>query len=207
MGQLERYIHDAADETPLLIKLALIHYQFETIHPFPDGNGRVGRLLLPLLLCERREMTQPLLYLSTFFERHYDEYIDRMFDVSRAGLWEPWIEFFLKGVEEACQDAIGRAGTIRDLHEKYRARIQRARASALLARIVDGLFEVPAVTIPYIQQRLSISYNSAKKHVAKLVEYQILQPSSDENDRPKFFFANEIIHALGGHAEKSKASQ
>ena len=97
MSNLEKYINALDDSLPTLIHLALIHYQFEAIHPFPDGNGRVGRLLIPLILCERKEISEPLLYLSTYFEKHYDEYIDHMLTVSQLGLWESWIEFFLLG--------------------------------------------------------------------------------------------------------------
>ena len=102
MADLEKYLNSDDQTIPPLIKLALVHYQFETIHPFPDGNGRVGRLLIPLILCERKEISQPLLYLSPYFEKNYDEYIDKMLAVSRVGAWEDWIEFFLVGVEETC---------------------------------------------------------------------------------------------------------
>ncbi len=97
LSDLEKYIHDQSDDLPLLIKLALIHYQFETIHPFPDGNGRVGRLIIPLVLCEQKAMSQPLLYLSAYFEKNYDQYIDAMYEISRTGAWENWIIFFLNG--------------------------------------------------------------------------------------------------------------
>ena len=141
MSDLEKaYINTLDGSLPLLIQLALIHYQFEAIHPFPDGNGRVGRLLLPLILVERKEISQPLLYLSTYFEKNYDEYIDRMLAVSQHGLWTGWIEFFLNGVEEACKDAISRAQTLLDLQQHYRQKIQRARSSALLGQLIKPIY-------------------------------------------------------------------
>jgi len=94
LDELEKFIHRADDGLPLLVKLALIHYQFEAIHPFADGNGRIGRLMIPLILCEQKAMSQPLLYLSIHFEKHYNEYIDSLFNVSKSGAWEEWIVFF-----------------------------------------------------------------------------------------------------------------
>jgi Fic family protein len=195
MSDLESYINSESDELPLLIRLALIHYQFEAIHPFPDGNGRVGRLLLPLILCARKETLQPLLYLSTYFERHYDAYIDHMLAVSQSGLWTPWIEFFLIGVEEACKDAVQKAQLLLDLHASYRARVQRARSSALLGQLVDLLFERPAITVPLAAERLGISYNAAKNNIRRLMDYKILRASAAEV-RPKYFVAEDIMNVL-----------
>jgi Fic family protein len=195
MSDLEKYINKLDDSLPTLIHLALIHYQFEAIHPFPDGNGRVGRLLIPLILCERKEISQPLLYLSTYFEKHYDEYIDNLLAVSQFGLWGRWIEFFLSGVEEACKDAITRAQTLLDLQQTYRQKIQRARSSALLGRLIDSLFEHPAISVPYTAEKLEISYNAAKHNIEVLIEHQILRPSSADT-RPKYFVASEIVSVM-----------
>jgi len=195
MSDLEKYIHLDDPELPLLIRLALIHYQFETIHPFPDGNGRVGRLLIPLILCARKEISQPLLYLSPYFEKHYDEYIDRMLSVSTHGLWGSWIAFFLDAVEESCREAIEKAQALQDLQEQCRDKVQRARSSALLGRLIDLLFEHPAITIPYAAGRLNITYNAAKNNIERLVEDGILRPGSDEV-RPKVFFADAVIETL-----------
>jgi Fic family protein len=195
MSNLEKYIHQDDDEVPLLIRLALIHYQFETIHPFPDGNGRVGRLLIPLILCARKEISQPLLYLSSFFERNYDDYVDHMLTVSTHGLWERWISFFLTAVEESCKEAIERARALQDLQERYRERVQRARSSALLGRLIDLLFEHPAITTRYAADRLKVTYNAAKNNIEHLVGDGILRAGSDEG-RPKLFFADAIIEIL-----------
>lgn len=194
MSDLEKYINSESD-LPSLIKLALVHYQFESIHPFPDGNGRVGRLLLPLILCARKETPQPLLYLSSFFEKNYDEYIDGMLAVSQMGLWTRWIEFFLRGVDEACREAIHKAQTLQDLHVTYREKIQKARSSALLGRIVDLLFAHPAVTVPYVAGQLGITYNAAKNNIDRLVGHKIVVPSAGEH-RPKYFYSSAIMEIL-----------
>lgn len=192
LDDLEQYIHQRDDELPLIVRLALIHYQFETIHPFPDGNGRVGRLLIPLILCERKELSQPLLYLSTYFEKHYTAYVDAMYDVSRIGAWDKWIAFFLEGVESCCYDAIAKAHALQDLYRNYHARVQKVRSSALLGRIIDNLFAIPVTTTPHMVELLGISYNSAKKNIQRLVDAGILYPQP-ENERPKWFYANEIM--------------
>jgi cell filamentation protein, protein adenylyltransferase len=196
MSALEKYINGKDEEIPTLIQLALIHYQFEAIHPFPDGNGRVGRLLIPLILCERKEISQPLLYMSSYFEKNYEDYIDRMLAISKMGLWTSWISFFLEGIEETCKDAITRAQSLQTLQKSYYGKIQRARSSALLGQLIDLLFEHPAITVPYAAERLQISYNAAKNNISRLVEAKILRPSGGEG-RPMVFVAPDIVHTIG----------
>jgi len=193
LDDLEKYIHDGTDNIPLLVKLALIHYQFETIHPFPDGNGRVGRLLIPLMLCERQALSQPLLYLSSFFEKNYDKYIDLLYEVSRSGAWEAWISFFLEGVEVTSKSAIRKSWALQDLHRQYLSKIQAARSSALLGKLLSSLFGIPAITIPYAMAELGITYNSAKNNIQKLVQLQIVRPSDNLVGRPRWFMAYEIL--------------
>ncbi|MBI3704786.1 MAG: Fic family protein [Rhizobiales bacterium] len=195
MSALEKYINNTKSELPTLIQLALIHYQFEAIHPFPDGNGRVGRLLIPLILCARKEISQPLLYLSSYFESHYNAYIDHMLTISQKGHWERWIEFFLVGIEETCNDAIARAQALQSLQNNYYEKIQRARSSALLGRLIDLLFEHPAISIPYAANRLTISYNAAKNNIAHLIDAKILKPSSGDQ-RPMVFVADEVVKTI-----------
>ncbi len=195
MGELEKFINnDDISSIPLIIKLALIHYQFEAIHPFPDGNGRVGRLLIPLMLCEKKEMSQPLLYLSSYFEANYENYIDKMLGVSKSAAWADWIEFFLIGIEATCNDAIGKAQKLQDMQISYRTKIQQARTSALLGTIIDGLFEQPVVTIPHLSGRLKITYNSSKKHISRLVTMGVLKEVPV--GRPKTWIANEIVNII-----------
>ncbi|HEY4443375.1 MAG TPA: Fic family protein [Steroidobacteraceae bacterium] len=190
MDDLEKYIHSNAS-VPLLVQLALIHYQFEAIHPFPDGNGRVGRLLIPLILCEKKALTQPLLYLSTFFEKHYDKYIDLMLNVSKKGEWEKWIEFFLQGVASSANNAIKKSTRLQELHKEFMGKVRSARASALLAKLVDELFDVPATTVPHAMRDLNISYNSAKNNLKKLKDLGIIKEGPDL--RPQWYFSEQIM--------------
>ena len=196
MSALEKYINTKDEEIPTLIQLALIHYQFEAIHPFPDGNGRVGRLLIPLILYERKEISQPLLYMSSYFEKNYEDYIDHMLAISKMGLWTSWISFFLEGIEETCKDAITRAQSLQTLQKNYYGKIQRARSSALLGQLIELLFEHPAITVPYAAERLQISYNAAKNNINRLVEAQILR-SSRGDSRPMVFVAADIVNTIG----------
>lgn len=196
MSDLEKYINAMdEDDLPILVHLALIHYQFESIHPFPDGNGRVGRLLIPLILCEKKYMSQPLFYISSYFEKNYGDYIDKMLNVSKANKWEKWIRFFLKAVTESAQEAITKAKKLQDLQREYHCRIQQARSSALLGRVIDHLFEHPAITIPYAAEMLGISYNAAKGNVDRLVQRQVLKESVSYH-YPKAYIAEEIIHIV-----------
>ena len=195
MSSLERYINDMDIRLPLLVNLALIHYQFETVHPFPDGNGRVGRLLIPLILCERKAMSQPLLYVSPFFEKNYDEYVDCMLKVSKANQWSEWIRFFLRGVEESASEAMDKAKKLQDLRRAYHERIQQARSSVLLGRIIDKLFEHPALSVPYTADILQISYNAAKNNVERLIAHNILA-EAEYYHFPKAFVAREIISIM-----------
>lgn len=194
MSDLEKYINDETSTLPLVIKMALVHYQFETIHPFPDGNGRVGRLLMPLMLCASRQLSQPLLYLSSFLEQNYEKYIGKMLRVSTDGEWEAWIDFFLFGIETVAKDAVQKAQALQDLQARYLGMIQQARSSALLAKIIGFLFENPATAIPSLSHRLSISYNASKNNVAKLKQHGILKESTV--GRPRIWFAEEIIDII-----------
>ena len=202
LSELENYINQPEDDVPLIIKSAYIHYQFEAIHPYPDGNGRIGRLLIPLLLYSRGELSHLMLYLSTFFEKNYDKYIESMYEVSRTGAWEVWVEFFLEGIEVTCRDAIKKARALQELHKDYRERVQEARSSALLAKLIDDLFISPATTIPYAMKTLDISYNSAKGNIKRLKDLGIVYEQPHWR-RPKWYFADKIIETVYGMPAKS----
>jgi Fic family protein len=196
LADLESFIHDGqAMRLPPLIYLAMIHYQFEAIHPFPDGNGRVGRLLIPLILCEKDVLPQPLLYLSPFFERNRDEYIDTLYSVSATGDWDGWFSYFLRGVIEQCQDTINRIRDLQDIHGLYRQRLQRARASALTTRLADELIGQPFVTVPKIQQRLGVTYRGAQLNVERLVSEGILRDVGISG-RPRWYVAHEVFEII-----------
>ena len=174
MANLERYMNAQDTTTPRLVRFALIHYQFEAIHPFADGNGRLGRLLVTLLTCRQGQLTQPLVYLSGYFEKNRDSYYDHLYRISTEGTWRPWIEFFLQAVITQAADAIDRADRLIDLQTQFHEKVRKKRASALLPRLVDHLFSSPAVTVAGVKRVLDCSTQTATNHVNRLVDAGIL---------------------------------
>lgn len=152
-----------------LIDAALAHYQFEAIHPFADGNGRVGRMLITLMLIDNGTLPQPLLYMSPYLERHKDHYIDLMYAVSRDGAWEDWIAFFLQAVAESAAETISVVERLQDLQREYRERFQTARRSALMLRIVDLAFERPVRSISDFAEALGVTYGGAQNNINELI--------------------------------------
>lgn len=194
LSDLEKYIHQD-DSFPLLIRLALIHYQFEAIHPFLDGNGRLGRLLITLLLCEWKLMPQPLLYLSAYFESNRRQYYDGLLDVSRTGNWNSWILFFLNGISVQSRDAVMRSKALMDLWQRYRERLQSARASGLLLTLVDYLFSQPFVSVSRIEKVLGVTPRSAQQNIDKLVKHGILHEITGRQ-RNRIFCAIEVVQIV-----------
>ena len=194
LGQLEQYLH-APSGLPLLIRLAGIHYQFEAIHPFLDGNGRIGRLLMALLLCSEGALSEPLLYLSAYFEQRREDYYRLLLGVSQAGRWDEWISFFLQGVAEQSKDAIGRSEQLLALWRTYRATLQSAQSSALHLQLFDELFSHPAITIGQAAKRLKVTQRSAQLNVEKLVRKGILLEGTGKK-RNRVFMAPEIIKII-----------
>lgn len=191
LDRFEKYLHSPPDFPPL-IRLSFIHYQFEAIHPFLDGNGRIGRLLITLLLCTENLLPQPLLYLSAFFERHRKEYYDRLLDVSQQGNWKDWVGFFLRGISSQSRDAIRRSDLLLQLWQKYRSDLQAARASALLLQLVDELFAFPAINNTIAAQKLSVTPRSAQLNIEKLLSAGILREATGKQ-RNRIYVAPEII--------------
>ncbi len=174
MSDLEKYINteDGQDE---LIRAALIHYQFETIHPFLDGNGRIGRLLVTLYLMERKVLTTPALYLSYFLKRNRLEYYDRMTEVRRSGDYEQWIRFFLQAVEECARDAIETVNRLTALHEKNAAVIAGMGRASKNAMLVFRYLEAnPIIDIRKTAEALDLSFNTVASAVRRLAEAGIL---------------------------------
>jgi Fic family protein len=194
LGDLEKYLY-ADDPLPPLIRLALIHYQFEAIHPFIDGNGRIGRLLISLLLINWNLQPVPLLYLSAYFERQRDAYYDHLLGVSEHGNWKAWLEFFLRGVAIQSRDAIARARQIQDLQSQWREQLTQTRASALLLRLVDSLFDTPMLTVPQAQKLLGVTYRSAGQNIQKLVKAGILHDAGTTPEG-RVFVARDILRAV-----------
>ncbi len=194
LDSFEKYLHSKSNLPPL-IRLAAIHYQFEAIHPFLDGNGRIGRLLITLLLYTDGLLPQPLLYLSAFFERHREEYYRLLLEVSQKGDWGKWIRFFLRAVETQAMDAIERSDKLLGLWQSYRTGMQAARASALLLQLVDELFKVPALTNSAAANRLGVTPRSAQLNIDKLIAAGILKEATGKR-RNRVYIAPEIIDII-----------
>lgn len=162
LGALERFLHEAKTTVPLLVRCGLAHAQFETIHPFLDGNGRVGRLLITLMLCEDGALSRPLLYLSLYLKAHRAEYYDRLTAIRHQGHWEPWLAFFLRGVSVTARVATQTARDIVAMREVHRAAvIKNAKALVLL----DALYRQPTVSVNNVAQILSCTFPTAAKLV------------------------------------------
>jgi Fic family protein len=194
LDALEKYLH-SEEEHPPLVRLAFIHYQFEAIHPFIDGNGRIGRLLLILLLVHWGLLPLPLLYLSAYFEKHRQAYYDLLLSVSTRGAWREWVEFFLRGVAEQARDAVVRAKRLQDLQLVWRTKYQRARGADLLLGIVDALFAVPVLTPRQVAGQLRVSHPAAMQALRRLEQDQILKEISGKQ-RNRLYVAPEIVQAL-----------
>ncbi|MBM4126823.1 MAG: Fic family protein [Nitrospira sp.] len=194
LRHLEQYLHSPSP-LPLLIRLAAIHYQFEAIHPFLDGNGRIGRLLITLLLCSEEALPAPLLYLSAYFDQHREDYYRLLLAVSQLGRWSEWMTFFLAGVAEQSRDAISRSKQLLDRWQSYRATLQSARSSALQLQLVDEIFAYPAITIGQAAKRLKVTQRSAQLNIEKLVRKGILREGTGKK-RNRVFIAPEIIKII-----------
>lgn len=193
MGDLERFLHQPSN-LPRLVQLAMVHYQFETIHPFLDGNGRIGRLLITLLLCERSQLKRPLIYLSDYLERHRAEYCDLLLAISLRGEWIPWLAFFLEGVAEQAADARRRAAALTALLNAFRQRIVQPRAPAILSSVVEFLFDRPAITVRMIAEGFNVTAATAGKYVTRLEEAGILKEVTGRR-KDRVWLAEEVLRA------------
>ena len=175
MSLLEKFIHDET-RLPLLIKIGLVHAQFETIHPFLDGNGRVGRLLITFLLCQQNVLTKPVLYLSYFFKRHRQQYYEELQAVRDAGTWEQWLAFFLRGVVAVSKQSTDTVRRILAMREEHRRVITDnfGRAAANGHRVLEHIYSRPVVSVDYVQELIGTTYNTANNLIARLVENGIL---------------------------------
>ena len=170
---LENYLHSEG-ETPVLVKAALSHAQFETIHPFLDGNGRVGRLLITFLLVHSGVLKEPLLYLSYYFKLHRTEYYDRLMAVRQRGDWEGWLTFFLRGVAATADEATNTAERIFELRERHRTQvINEVGANGLL--LLSSLFQRPLVNVKYVARVLDVAFPTANRLVARFEELGLLR--------------------------------
>lgn len=176
LGDLEKFLYQT-DRLPALIHCALAHAQFETIHPFLDGNGRVGRLLIGFLLCQQGILHRPLLYLSLYLKAHRAEYYDRLMAVRRDGDWEGWLKFFLRGVFQVSQSATETARTILTLREEHRHMVSEklGKRSGPGTNLLDILFQQPILSVDMAKERLGSSFVTANKLIERLVELGILR--------------------------------
>ena len=194
MEDLIEYLN-SEHNVPVLVRCALMHYQFETIHPFCDGNGRIGRSLITVYLCKKKKMIKPLLYISEFFEKHRLEYNELLLRTGQTGKFENWIKFFLKAVEVQSEDALVRGHKLLDLREAYRKRVQREAQSSDILSIIDYLFSNPFITVKKAQLILGVTYPTAKRYMEKLAEYEILK-ETNRLQREKTFVAHEIYEII-----------
>ena len=192
----EKYLH-AEQLLPPLLAVACLHYQFEAIHPFIDGNGRVGRLLVALLLSDWGLLPDPLLDLSAYLEPRRDEYYARLLAVSTDGDWHAWLRFLLTAIERQAADATARAQRLQALRDNYRAAFATARSSALLGVLIDTLFETPALTIPRAAKTLDVTHRTARLNIGKLVDAGILIEVG-ERTRNKLFLATGVLRSVEG---------
>jgi Fic family protein len=176
LADLETFLH-CEDSIPLLVKVGLAHAQFETIHPFLDGNGRVGRLLITFLLCERKALHKPVLYLSHYFKQHRAEYYDRLQAVRDQGDWEGWLAFFLRGVSEVSAEAVETARRILELREEHRAQItaRLGRGAANGHLLLESLFNQPIVSVGDVVRKTGVTFAAANTLVHRMAGLGILR--------------------------------
>jgi Fic family protein len=195
LDSFEKHLHAESVLDPL-VDCFLAHYQFETIHPFRDGNGRVGRLLLAMMIQQHCKLTKPWLYLSEFFEKNRDDYRERLFNVSAKAAWTEWVEFCLQGTSEQAKATIQRCENLRIIKDDYMQRLTATGGSVRLNKIVEDLFYSPIIELAHLPERLGVTYPTAKSDAERLVEVGILAELPDTTVRT--FYAPEIYRIAYG---------
>ena len=196
LDALEKFIH-TENKIPILIRIGMIHYQFEAIHPFLDGNGRVGRLLIALLLNEWGLLSQPLLNLSAYIERYRQQYYDLLLQVSREGDWEAWLCFFLRGVSEQARASVFRMEHLQEIRNKYQALVDKNRNPKRMSAVVDFLFSRPIVSVRQVSEGLGIQFSTARDYLTKLEQAGIVREITGYA-RNRIFQADEIFRVIQG---------
>jgi Fic family protein len=192
LGAWENYLHSETSEPPL-IKIALLHYQFEAIHPFLDGNGRIGRLLITLFLCERKILSEPLLYLSSYFERNRDDYYRHLLGVSAQGAWKDWVAYFLSGVRETAREALADTERLINLYNHYRKIMaQQKRLPSACAGVLDALFAAPMLSISQHAERHNLSFQNVTKAVEFWRQHGLVKESTNRK-RNRIFVASPVL--------------
>lgn len=196
LGNLEVYLHEGR---PDLISAGVAHCQFETIHPFLDGNGRMGRLLITFLLCERGVLRRPLLYLSHYLRRHRQEYYERLMTVRERGDWEGWLKFFLRGVAEVAEEGAETARRVTDLRARHQALLQDRVRGTHKYEFLDLLLRNPYVTARFVEDRLDVSYNTANSLIRRFLDAGILEEITDR-PRNRWFAYRSYVALFGERA-------
>ena len=204
MGDLERFLNEKDDGVPTLIRAGLAHLQFETIHPFLDGNGRVGRLLVALLLMDRGVLSQPLLYISLYLKRHRTTYFDLLDHVRRTGDWETWLSFFLEGMITTAQAAVATAQSLTDLFGAHRAVIEKGagRRTGSVLRVHESLKERPILSLSAVCDRTNLSFRTAGSAMQWLVEQNIAREITGRS-RNRLFAYDKYLEILMEGTEPS----
>ena len=193
MGELERFLHTKEDGTPVLLRAGLAHVQFETIHPFLDGNGRVGRLLITLLLCHAGVLREPLLYLSLYFKQHRSAYYDLLDEVRRTGDWEAWLAFFLKGVRETAEGAVATSTRLTDLFKTNTARIEElGRRAGSALRVHQALTSHPVRSLSQVCDHSGLTPPTASSAMKSLVELGIAREITGRRRGRLFAYAGYL---------------
>ena len=196
MSDLEKFIHTQGHAIPVVIQAGLVHAQFETIHPFLDGNGRVGRLLITLQLCSAGVLNDPLLYLSLFFKQHRSEYYRLLDVVRKEGNWEDWLHFFLLGIAETSEAAVSTARRLVDLFDKDQIRIQKmGRQAGSLLRVHDALKQRPLCTVAEASRRADLSFPTASSALESLVVSGIVRELTGKK-RNRVFVYDKFLAVL-----------
>lgn len=199
LGDLEKFLHES--KLPPLVTIGLAHQQFEAIHPFLDGNGRVGRLLITLYLIERGIISAPILYISAFFESTRNEYYDRLRDVTKKGDWNGWIEYFLNGVARQSEDALNRIGKIQDTVAKWRGFFP-GKADKNCIMLIDDVTANPFLTVNGVVKKHKIAFPTAQRAIDKMVTAGILKQTNDAK-RSRIYCAKRILEILE-HPDNAK---
>ena len=201
MSSLEHFLHEDRPDLPLLIKAGLVHVQFETIHPFLDGNGRLGRLLITFLLCERQVMGEPILYLSLYFKTHRPVYYDLLDRVRQKGDWEAWLHFFLTGIRETADQAANAARRTVALFDQHRRQIESlGRPAASVFRIFQHMQRNPIVSIPATARKIGISAPTVAKSLEHMRRLGILRETTGR-ERHRLFVYESYLAILNEGTE------
>ncbi len=195
MRDLQSFLDAPPEAIPPLVQVALVHYQFETIHPFADGNGRLGRILISLSMCRMGLISRPLLSISSYFDRHRQTYYDLLLGVSQRGEWEPWVRFFCDAVAVQAEDGARRGRKLLELRRSWLEKVTTPRAPALLREAVDRLFERPAVSAKSMAERLNVRPQQAQRYIDRLRSLGILREVTG-GQYGRIYVADEIVAAI-----------